>query len=94
MCLIRIDYYMSRKEAGILKRLKEMPLSSGLLVIVNVLVFFVCMFTGSVLYDIGMLNVRGVLEQREYGRILWAMFLHGGINHIFNNMLILFSLGL
>lgn len=93
MCLSQIEHQMCRKGAGILKRLKEMPLCSGGLAIINILVFLACMFTGGVLYDAGILNVRGVLEQKEYGRILWAMFLHGDINHIFNNMLILFFLG-
>ena len=34
-----------------------------------------------------------VLAGRQYGRILWAMFLHAGIEHLFNNMVILFFLG-
>lgn len=84
---------MRRKEACVLKRIKEMPLASGLLVTINILVFIACMFTGGRLYETGMLDVRGVLVQKEYGRILWSMFLHAGINHIFNNMLILFFLG-
>lgn len=61
--------------------------------IINVFIFMVCVRTGDILYDMGMLTIRGVLEQKEYGRILWAMFLHSGISHIFNNMLILFFLG-
>lgn len=76
-----------------MKRIKEMPLVSGLLVIINILVFIACMLTGDRLYEAGMLDVRGVLEQKEYGRILWSMFLHAGTSHIFNNMLILFFLG-
>lgn len=76
-----------------MKRLKQIPLVSGLLVIINVAVFLACMFVGDMLYGAGMLNVWGVLVQKEYGRILWAMFLHGGTGHIFNNMLILFFLG-
>lgn len=66
---------------------------SGLLVIINVSVFLACMYTGDVLYEAGMLDIRGVYVQKEYGRILWAMFLHSGTSHIFNNMLILFFLG-
>ncbi|MCM1541094.1 MAG: rhomboid family intramembrane serine protease [Blautia sp.] len=76
-----------------MKRFKEMPLVSGILVTINILVYFACMFAGDVLYGAGMLDVRGVLGQKEYGRILWAMFLHSGTSHIFNNMLILFFLG-
>ena len=76
-----------------MKRSKQLPLVSGFLVLINVFVFLACMFTNGALYDIGMLEIRGVLVQKEYGRILWAMFLHGSVSHIFNNMLILFFLG-
>lgn len=76
-----------------MKRIKEMPLASGLLVAINIIVFVACTVTGSRLYEAGMLDVRGVLGQKEYGRLLWSMFLHGGTSHIFNNMLILFFLG-
>ena len=34
-----------------------------------------------------------ILNYNEYGRILWSIFLHNGIDHLFNNMLILFFLG-
>ena len=76
-----------------MNRSKRLPLASVFLVIINVLVFLACMFTNGVLYGVGTLNVWGVLVQKEYGRILWAMFLHGDVSHIFNNMLILFFLG-
>ena len=72
---------------------KQLPFASGFLVIINVFVFLACMFTNGALYDAGMLNIWGVLVQKEYGRILWAMFMHGSVSHIFNNMLILFFLG-
>lgn len=76
-----------------MKRWKELPVVSGTLVAANIVVYILCMFTGSVLYRMGNLNVVDVLLYREYGRIVWAMFLHSGISHIFNNMLILFFLG-
>lgn len=84
---------MWRKGTVALKRIKEMPLASGLLVTINILVFAACTFTGNRLYEAGMLDVQGVLGQKEYGRLLWSMFLHAGTGHIFNNMLILFFLG-
>ena len=34
-----------------------------------------------------------VLEDHEYYRLLTSMFMHFGINHIVNNMLVLFVLG-
>lgn len=76
-----------------LKNWKELPLISATLVIINVIVFLICTFTGDMLYNIGRLDIWGVLVQKQYLRILWAMFLHNDINHIFNNMLILFFLG-
>ena len=76
-----------------MNRYKQLPLASSFLVIINVLVFLACMFVTGTLYDAGRLDIWGVLVQKEYGRILWAMFLHGSVSHIFNNMLILFFLG-
>lgn len=72
---------------------KEQPIVSASLVMINIIVFIICTFTGNLLYNMGELGTRTVLVEKEYGRIIWAMFLHGDINHIFNNMLILFFLG-
>ncbi|MDE6639632.1 MAG: rhomboid family intramembrane serine protease [Acetatifactor sp.] len=76
-----------------MSRWKELPIVSGTLVVVNIVVYILCMFIGSRLYRLGNLNAADVLINREYGRILWAMFLHSGVSHIFNNMLILFFMG-
>ncbi len=76
-----------------LRTLRGQPIVSILLVAVNVAVFLVCTFTGDLLYDRGRLDVYGVLVQKEYGRVVWALFLHSGISHLFNNMLLLFFLG-
>lgn len=76
-----------------MSRWKELPIVSGALVAVNIAVFILCTFTGSRLYVLGDLNAADVLVNREYGRVVWAMFLHSGVPHIFNNMLILFFMG-
>ena len=76
-----------------MKRLQAVPVVSGVLVSINVIVFFICSFTGDALYRAGILWAPAVLENGEYGRILWAMFLHSDIGHLFNNMVILFFLG-
>lgn len=76
-----------------MSRWKQQPWVSGALVIINVIVYVACIFNGSMLYDRGDLNVLSVVVQREYGRILWSMFLHVDRSHLFNNMLILFFLG-
>lgn len=73
-------------------RLRDQPIVSVMLVAVNVVVFLLCRVTGSLLRD-GELGVVHVLYYKEYGRILWSMFLHSGMDHLFNNMLILFFLG-
>ncbi|MCI8543772.1 rhomboid family intramembrane serine protease [Acetatifactor aquisgranensis] len=76
-----------------MRPLKFQPIVSAALVAVNVLVFLMCHFAGNLIYGAGELDVYHVLVQGEYGRILWSMFLHSGINHLFNNMVILFFLG-
>lgn len=75
-----------------MKRLRNVPWVSGMLVVINVIVFLMCTFSGNVLYNKGELDVVSVLAGKQYGRLLWAMFLHG-IEHIFNNMVLLFFLG-
>lgn len=76
-----------------MKKYKDVPVISAILVVINVIIFMICTFTGDLLYNMGELGVQNVVLQKEYGRILYAMFLHGDINHIFNNMIILFFLG-
>ena len=76
-----------------MKRRQELPIVSGILVAVNVIVYLICTFTSNLLYNIGELDAAAVLLRREYGRIIYSMFLHAGIDHLFNNMVILFFLG-
>ena len=76
-----------------LRSLKYQPFVSGALVAVNVLVFVLCTLPENRLYEMGRLNAYDVLVKKEYGRILWAVFLHGDISHLLNNMFILFFLG-
>ena len=76
-----------------MKRRQELPIVSGILVAVNVIVYLICTFTGNLLYNVGELDAAAVLLRREYGRIIYSMFLHAGIDHLFNNMVILFFLG-
>lgn len=75
------------------KKLRNVPWASGTLVTLNVIVFLICAFSGNVLYNKGELDAISVLAGKQYGRILWAMFLHANIEHLFNNMVILFFLG-
>ena len=76
-----------------LKNWKEIPFVSAILVAINVIIFIICTFTGDLLYNMGELGIENILFRKEYGRVIYALFLHGDINHIFNNMIILFFLG-
>lgn len=76
-----------------LEKCRSLPFVSAALVVANIAVYILCSFTGRYLYDRGSLSLVSVLTKGEYGRIIWSLFLHSGINHIFNNMLILFFLG-
>lgn len=76
-----------------MRSIKSWPIVSAALVIINVTVFILCHFMGDFLYSAGMLDVYHVLWEKEYGRILSSLFLHSGMGHIFNNMLILFFMG-
>lgn len=76
-----------------MSRQRDLPIAGGVLVSINVISYIVCLFSGGELYSWGSLNIYGVLVRHEYGRVLWAMFLHSGTAHLFSNMLILFFMG-
>ncbi len=76
-----------------MQNMKGKPFVCATLVALNVIIFLICTFTGNLLYNRGGLSAYEVFFQKEFGRILWAMFLHGGRTHLFNNMLVLFFLG-
>ncbi len=71
---------------------------NGSLIALNVLYFLYLELTGSSLdagfmYEHGAMAAEAVLEGNEYYRLVTAMFMHFGIRHIVNNMIILFALG-
>ena len=71
---------------------------NGTLIILNIVYFLYLEIAGSSEDTLFMLR-RGamytplVIREREYYRLLTAVFMHFGINHIMNNMLVLFLLG-
>lgn len=75
-----------------LRLLRDKPAVSIVLVAVNVFVFLLCRVSRELMYK-GDLDAVRIVYYKEYGRILWSMFLHSGIDHLCNNMLILFFLG-
>lgn len=74
-------------------RWKGKPIISAALVIINVIVYIICTFTGNLLYNMGRSDVTDILVYKEYGRLVYSLFLHGSFGHLFNNMFILFFLG-
>ncbi len=66
---------------------------TALLVFINVLIFLICTFTGNLLYNKGVFYVWNVVMEREYYRVLSAVFLHFDIEHLINNMILLFFIG-
>lgn len=72
---------------------EKKPVATIILVSVTIMVYLIGIFGGAFLYEHGWLDRDRVLIYHEYGRLAWAMFLHEGIDHLFNNMVILFFLG-
>lgn len=65
---------------------------SVFLVAVNVIVFLICTFTGDLLYNKGAFGVTELLRGDVY-RLLTSMFLHGSVQHLFSNMIVLYYVG-
>lgn len=63
------------------------------ILVVNAIVFIISSLFYEQLYELGDLSVTNVLVNKEYYRLITSMFLHGGIDHLVGNMIILFVLG-
>ena len=77
---------------------KKTYINTGLIVI-NVLFFFFLTAQGRTEYDMRMMLRYGacyeplIVEKHQYWRLLTACFMHFGMAHLVNNMLVLFALG-
>ncbi len=72
---------------------KQRPYVTISIVIINIIIFIICTFTGNLLYNKGAFSALNILEDNEYYRILTCIFLHWDIDHLLSNMLILYYLG-
>lgn len=79
------------------QELKKEPITAVMLIL-NLIVFFAVDLTGGSQNIEHMINCGAaytplILENREWYRIFTCMFLHFGMAHLVNNMLVLFVLG-
>lgn len=77
---------------------RKIAYMNGILIAINVIYFLYLEIAGSsenvyFMYSKGAMLAPAVLEDGEYYRLVTAMFMHFGISHIINNMIILFALG-
>lgn len=63
------------------------------IIILNVILFVICTFTGDLLYNIGAFSIWNIIEDGEWYRVLSSMFLHADAGHLISNMLILYYIG-
>lgn len=80
-----------------MEELRKEPVTIGL-IIINILIFLAVEFTGGSentlhMLDWGACYTPVILENSEFYRLFTSMFLHFGIEHLLNNMLVLFVLG-
>lgn len=80
-----------------MEKRKNLPSVTIALAAVNIVVFLLCEITGSTLENEVLIRWGALytpyVEAGEYGRLFTAMFLHAGIEHLLNNMLMLCVLG-
>lgn len=75
------------------KNWKKIPYVSIGLVVINVVLFLIEELGPAELFQAGALNVEDVLIKGEYERFIYCMFLHADIEHLFNNMVMLYFMG-
>lgn len=55
--------------------------------------YIVCAITGNLLYNVGALDSQRVIQREEVYRIFTSMFLHGDLEHLTGNMILLYLAG-
>ena len=71
---------------------KKAPYVTLAMVIINLLLCFCCIANPVLFYGKGSTSLTYVREGEWY-RLITAMFLHGGLDHYFSNMLLLYFMG-
>lgn len=80
------------------RNIKKLPVCCTLIVLLNVVVFLVMDFVLNDYQYETLIENYGILwtavkNHGQYYRLLTYMFLHSGVEHLFNNMLVLFFVG-
>lgn len=75
---------------------ESIPWITGILIVINVFCFLFPILTGTYTrwIEAGKDSYELVIRQGQIYRLFTSMFLHGSWDHLFNNMLVLFALGL
>ncbi len=92
------SYSLSDDFAGGTVSARSFPIITSVIILINIAVFLYLELTGStvdVMFMLrhGALNYKAVVDNGEYYRILTHFFMHYGIEHLFNNMLVLAVIG-
>ena len=77
---------------------RRIPRATGVLIAVNIILFLLAEIISGSTLDTSVLVTWGgayvpYLEEGQYWRLLTSMFMHSGIRHLLNNMLLLYVLG-
>lgn len=72
---------------------KSLPKVTSAIILLNLIIYILCTFTGELLYNKGAAGVSLVSTPDQWYRVISSMFLHLNVTHIANNMLLLFFLG-
>ena len=70
---------------------------NNLFILINLILFLITDFIGIFLnidwWETCGLGWQKVFQDKEYYRLITSMFLHADLDHVFNNMLVLFVIG-
>lgn len=78
--------------------IKVKPVCNITMIVINIIVFIVLEFGGNTesaeyMLTKGAMAAPLIYKEHEFYRFITSLFMHFGINHLFNNMLVLFFLG-